>query len=383
MVAPLDLGPAAQAALLTVAAHGLGRDPDTAPSGPLDERSWRWLLAAVHVERIAGLLDRAVADGALPATPSQADDAEAVAAQALRAVLQLERTIVRVAACMEGASIPFLVLKGPAVARLDEAEPALRNYADIDILVRGHDIHSAVHSLSSLGYHRDLPERRPGFDRCFGKEVSLANERASELDLHRTLALGAFGLRIDLAALWDSTAGFDVGGTQLAALDAEGRFVHACFNAMLGDDRPRLVALRDVVRISMSHELRPERLRAIVPPGRGATVVAAAVETCRSTLGAEVGADAAAFARDAIRSRWERFVLRAYRSHGGSNTLELLSGALGLRGTDRLLYLRALVVPQQAYRKARRQAGRPREWRSGLREVVRRGTHRRGDVRSG
>lgn len=370
--ARLALDPPVRRALITVAGHGLVR-PDAVqpPPEPLGDRAWRSLLAAVHVERVAGLLDRAVADGALPATASQSDDAEAMAAQSLRSVLHLERALGAVAACLTRHSVPFLVLKGPAVARLDEPMPALRIYADIDILVPGPDVASAVAALSALGFRRDLPERRPGFDRSFAKEVSLANERGAELDLHRTLALGAFGLRLDLIALWSSTTRFRLAGVQLAALDAEGRFVHACLNALLGDECPRLVALRDIARISTSHTLRPERIAALLPPARGGVVVALAVGLCRSILGVHVGSEATVFADGIVPSAWERLALRAYRAQGGSNTLELLSGTLGVRGPARLAYLRAIVAPTRSYRAARRRAGRPQEWRTGLREVVR------------
>ncbi|MGI8686878.1 MAG: nucleotidyltransferase family protein [Acidimicrobiales bacterium] len=364
-------------ALLAVAGHGLPGTGDAAHREPLEDRHWRSLLAAARRERMSGLLDRAVADGLLAATPAQAEDAEAAAAHFLRGTLRLERSLLEVAGCLGRAGIAFVVLKGPAVARLDEADPALRHYVDLDLLVRDHALDDALATLASVGYVRDLPERRTGFDRRFAKEVPLAHPMRPELDLHRTLALGSFGLRLHMATLWASTTPFQLGGTTLDALDAEGRFVHACMNAMLGDDRPRLVALRDVVRISTAHRLRPERLGAIVPPGGGAAVVAAAVAACTLLSGARVGEAAASFAEATVPSQWERLALRAYRAQGGSNTLELLSGALGVRGTDRARYLRALLAPDAAYVEARKRAGRPPEWGTGLREVARRHRTRR------
>lgn len=360
-----------RAALLTVARHGIA-DDDRAPVSALEDHRWRSLLAVVKTERVTGLLDRAVADGALPATASQAEGAEELAAQFLGGILRLERALVDVAGCLGKAGVPFLVLKGPAVARLDERDPALRHYVDLDLLVRDDALATAIATLGGMGYGRDLPERRPGFDRRFGKEVSLANQLRSEIDVHRTLALGSFGLCLDLAALWESTARFTLGTTELVTLDAEGRFLHACVNAMLGDERPRIVALRDVALISTANELRPERLRQIAPAGRGAAVVAAAVACCRSSLGAEVGEVAAAFAAATVPSRWERVALRAYRAQGGSNTLELLSGAMGVRGADRVRYLRSLLTPDSAYVAARKRTGRSAEWGTGLREVAHR-----------
>ena len=264
------LPPPVRSALRAVARHGLAGDGDGPPPGALDDGDWRRLVAAVREERLTGLLDRAVADGALAATPAQAEEAEERAAGFLRGTLRLERALVDVAACLGHGGVPFLVLKGPAVARLDEPDAALRHYVDLDLLVAGADLDSAVSSLAALGYRRDLPERRAGFDRRFAKEISLASPRAPEVDVHRTLVLGAFGLRLDLGAFWASPAPFSVGGAALAALDAEGRFAHACLNAVLGDEHPRLLALRDVARISTAHRLRPERLGRLLPPGRAA-----------------------------------------------------------------------------------------------------------------
>ena len=202
-------------ALLAVAAHGLPGTGDRSPLRALEDRQWRSLSAAVSKERMSGLLDRAVADGVVPATRAQADDAEDAAAQFIRGTLLLERALLVVADCLGRAGVAFVVLKGPAVARLDEPDPALRHYADLDLLVRSQAMSGALAALASIGYVRDLPERSRGFDRRFGKEVPLAHPRRPEVDLHRTLALGSFGLRIDLATLWASTATFELGGTTL------------------------------------------------------------------------------------------------------------------------------------------------------------------------
>lgn len=369
----LAIDPAVRGALLTVAGHGLPRTGAIPPPPrSLDDHSWRSLMALVQIERLSALLDRAVADGALPATASQAEEAELAAYKSLRSIFRLERSLIKVVTCLDRAGIPFLVLKGPAIARLDEPDPSIRHYVDLDLLVRGETVASALSALAELGYKRDLPQRRPDFDWRFAKEVSLANEMRLEIDLHRTLALGPFGLALDLSAFWESTDLFILGKTTLNALGVEARFIHACLNAMLGDDRPRLVALRDVARIATSHPLRTERLRRLAPPGRGGAVVAVAVETCRTSLAVDVGDVAASYAAETAASLWERVALRAYRAHGGSNTLELLAGAMGVRGADRIRYLGALLLPDAAYVAARKARGRPREWATGLKEIARR-----------
>jgi hypothetical protein len=226
--------------------------------------------------------------------------------------------------------------------------------------------------LALLGFVRDLPERRPGFDGRFGKEASLRDIAFTEIDVHRVLSLGAFGLRLDAEALWAAHASFSVAGIEVHALDAEARFVHACVNAVVGDARPRLVALRDVALIARRTPLERRRLDQLVPPGRGTVLVRRALELCASTLGVELRGVVTDVASAPV-SRWERAALRTYRSTGGTNTLELLGGVLGTSGfTDAAAYLWAVVVPGADYRRARRARGRPAEWRTGARELFRR-----------
>lgn len=354
-----------------VAGHGLPGGRRLGAAGPLPDAAWTELLAEARTQRLAGLLDRSIAAGEVPATAQQAAAAEAEAAQAARGCLALERDLLAAAGVLASAAVDFRVLKGAAVAHLDETDSGLRHYHDVDLLVRGRDLSRAVGALGSLGYTRDLPERRPGFDARFGKEVPLARRNGRELDLHRTLALGAFGLALDLDVVWATGDGFVLGGHRLVALGTEGRFVHACYNAMLGDPNPRLVALRDVARIATRHDLDMAGLDRLVPPGRGTGVVAAALDATRRGLGVDAGRVAERFPPGRA-TRWERTALRAYRAHGGSNTLELLSGTLGAAGRSRVDYLRALVLPGADYRRSRRAAGRPGEWRAGLMDLRRR-----------
>ncbi len=130
--------------------------------------------------------------------------------------LTLEATLLRVAETFEHAVIPFRVLKGPAVAHLDYPDPALRDFGDIDLLIQPDDLDRTIAVLTEQGFARRFPEPRAGFDRRFTKSVSVVNPGGKELDLHRTLAPGVFGLRVKVAMLWDATpVQFVLGGRTL------------------------------------------------------------------------------------------------------------------------------------------------------------------------
>lgn len=78
-------------------------------------------------------------------------------ARMIRAVEKVKERLVRAAAALEKAAVPYAVVGGNAVAawvsRVDEA--AVRNTRDVDILLRRADLDAATAALASAGFvHR-------------------------------------------------------------------------------------------------------------------------------------------------------------------------------------------------------------------------------------
>ena len=107
--------------------------------------------------------------------------------------------------------------------------------------MRSEQFDDAVAALARAGHHRRFPQPRPGFDRRFSKGTSFVTDEGTEIDLHRTFAMGPFGLTMKLDDLWARASTFRVGGVDLHALGREERFLHTCFHASLGDNPPRLL----------------------------------------------------------------------------------------------------------------------------------------------
>jgi hypothetical protein len=100
-----------------------------------------------------------------------------------------------------------------ALANTVYADPALRVFADVDLLVPSADFGHAARILeSALGADRALPEIRPGFDARFGREAMLRSDNGLALDIHRTFVDGGFGLTVDLDDLFVSLRSFPLGG---------------------------------------------------------------------------------------------------------------------------------------------------------------------------
>lgn len=364
----------ARAAVRRIAAFGLPGAPEPALSAPLATGEWRALRAFVRHHRLTGLATAAADAGALPLAPSQWEELAADHAAALAATAHLDAVLTELSGLLADAGIEHRLLKGPAVARLDYPAPGLRPYGDIDLLVTGAGLDAAVRLLTRAGGERRYPEPRPGFDRRFGKGACVVLPDGTQVDLHRTLAAGPFGLTIDLSDLWSAASPVEVGDRPLTALDPCGRLLHACVHAVLGNHPPRLLALRDVVQVWQAHA---PLLADVVARARRwgvAVVVARAVTTAWATLGLAGGGGLRAWATGYQPSAREVALLGVYERPGARYAAQAVASLRVLRGVrDRTAYLRAMVLPARGYL-----AGRHRSRVGRLAEGLRAASPRRG-----
>ena len=347
--------------------------PARMPDEPLADRTWAELLARTGNQRLTGFLLLAVRDGAIPTRPGQAEQAATAHRDAMASVLLLERLLLDTVALLDGAGIAWRVLKGSSAAHLDYPDPELRAFGDVDLLVRSEQFDEAVLVLGGAGHSRRYPQPRPGFDRRFSKGASFVTREGSELDVHRSFAMGPFGLTMKLADLWARQSTYRIGGVELGALAREERFLHACFHASLGDNPPRLLALRDVAQTLLGGELDVHLARALAASWQADSVLARAVQlTCRA-FGIDVAVSPlAAWATAYQPDRRARRALAAYTDPTGGYSARSLAGLRAVPGLrDKGAYLRALVFPTREYVDPRHQ-GRVKRWRHGARAILHR-----------
>lgn len=349
---PLDAYPRA---LLAAAAHDLPDARWCFPREPAADDAWADLLAQAHRHRVTGLLKAAADAGALAVTAGQAEQLRAVSLATAVRVLGLQQELANVVGLLAEDGVPSRVLKGAAVAGLDYARPAVRSYADLDVLVRADDFDAAVAALSRAGYSRTLAEPRPGFDRRFDKGTTLVGAAAGyEIDLHRTFVLGPWGLLVDLDELWDDGEPVQVGGRTMWALSRTNRFLHACYHAALGNWPLRLASLRDVAEMARHPGLDvPAVLRRAAGWGVEAVVAAAVADTHRLLSLAWAG-PLWDWAAGYVPSRREESRL-ALHTHSGKTFAAQAVATLGAlpRLGDKLAYARALVLPDRGYTEGR------------------------------
>jgi hypothetical protein len=336
-----------------VAGYGLPGVP-APPAEPLGPEAWRDVQLTVKHQRIEGLLGAAVAAGAWAVTPSQLDDVrDAVRARA-NVDLCLEREHVDTVRTLENAGFSSRVLKGQAWAHSFYPDPGWRGFGDVDLLVRSDDWYQVIEVLQGRGARRIVPELRPGFDRRFGKEATLVTRNGWQIDLHRTLVVGPFGLWVDEGDLFARPGSVTIGGVTMATLNQEASFMHACYNAALADDPPRLIAVRDVCQVALAGHPDPSVVEEMARRWRAGAVISRALGLTSDLLGQElwrlpVAASFATRRGTAV----ERALMATYRGPGSGYTSQLATVAAVAGARERLAYLRALVRPDRAYLDAR------------------------------
>lgn len=339
---------------------------------PLPDEAWERLLIDVRRERIEGLLAAAVHDRALAVTPAQQDAIRKESRSRAGVDLFLERELLGVGDHFTSEGVAFRVLKGLAWSHTTYPDPSWRGTGDVDLLVATKDWYRAVRLLEDLGMRRATPELRPGFDVRFGKDATLDTHTGWEVDLHRVLVLGPYGLWVDEPSLMAGIAVLRVGGLDLPSLDPPRSFIHACYNAVLADDPPRLIALRDVAQMAVG-QVDPVAVRSLARRWRSERVVAVAIRRSEAVLGISLSSTPIGTEFGAVRFRVrDRALLACYRGpeRGFTSQAAGVIAVPGLRA--RAAYLAALGRPDNAYL-------RSRGWRSSspLRQGLSRAWHRR------
>ncbi len=323
-------------------------------------------LEGVSQERLGGLAVEAFDRGDLVLSEPAVEELFLRHEDQLALDLRLERVLADATAILDAAGVEYRALKGPALARLVYRDPALRSFGDVDILVRSVTFDRAVDALQPLGFHRRFIEPRRGFDARFSKGACLDRSDRVELDLHRTLAPGAFGIMLDRARLFArAPLRFQLGQASIACLDRDLAFVHACFHSALGDLPARLVPLRDVAELFRAG-IAGDDVIALATSVHCEVVFQRALELVETELGVRLEGDLPNWARAYQPSRFDQWALQSYTGTRRSYAGQVATSFWAMPSVRaRVAYGSALLFPTRDYVRAR-ERGYGRRLRRGL-----------------
>ena len=343
-----------------VASFGLVGSMHEVPTTPLNNRDFTRLHWEVRSQRMTGLLWSAIAGGWFPVTQAQLARAQESHLQSLAATLLLERLLVDTVSAFDEAGIAVRALKGTAVGHLDYPDPGMRTFGDIGLLVPSEAFDDAVAEMAAAGHVRRYPQPRPGFDRRYSKGTSFRTQDGLEIDLHRTFTTGPLGARIALHRLWERRETFTLGGVAIQTLPAEERLLHAAYHAALGDRPARLVPLRDIAQIMLTHDIDVRRFRTLMRESGGEAVVAQAVSWAWQELHLADILALSAWARDHKDDRRSAADLAVY-GPASSYAAQSWATVRAIPGfADKARFVFALAIPQRSYLSGRHESQRVR-----------------------
>jgi hypothetical protein len=358
-----------QAAIASSGLPSLAALPDAIP----DAGDWADLIGWAREERLIGMLAHAIAEGPLEVTLEQAKAVAHHHTEAMAWVLTLERILLGLAGRLEAQSIPHVVLKGPTVAHTVYPDPSMRCYGDIDLLVPGRDVDRTVALLEADGCRRPYPEIRPGFDRRFGKSVTLIRPDGVEVDLHRTLVAGRFGLSVGLDSLFRAARPLEIGGRRVPMLAPEERLLVACYNAALGDAVPRVMTLRDIAQMLLQSELDEGRVLSLAEAWGAQAVLARAIRLSWAALRLTSTTGLSEWSATYRPSRADQRALASYTTSRSATAQTLSALRMVPRVQDKVALITAVVVPNRGY--LDRRGPDPKRyvnwWRRGIRSLAR------------
>lgn len=333
----------------------------------IPEGLWTSVLGILVRQSLTGLAWSAAEAGCLGIDSGSRQALLEAHRTAMMHSLAVEQQLVAVAALFGSLGIDFVVLKGPAHAHAFYPDPALRPCRDLDVLVRTGDWRAACAGLEAMGVTRKLPEPRPGFDERFGKAATHRAANGVEIDLHRTLVLGPFGLLIDAEELFHHRSPLYLGGQTTYRLDDGAALLHGCVHAALGWRPPLLLPLRDVAQIAPRREIDWAVVEDLVRRWRLAAVVQSAFELVHRVLDIEPPASARSVTQLPA-GRFERRAVGAYESGRRRRARMALSTVRAIRGVSgKARYVWALLLPTPRFIRARGEGSYWGRWGIALR----------------
>src|SRR6202046_4043286 len=186
---------------------------------------WDYVLHEAEENSITPLLARHLAEFAPEAVPSATNDLlkKTCRANTMRC-LSLTADLLRILELFQAKGIEAVTYKGPVLAAQAYGDVALREFEDVDIVLRQRDLPAAHEVILSLGY-------KPKFEWILSPGASAALvpgeynyrdiERRAMVELHTELTLRHFPVPPNLDEFFQNTVEFSVAGRDVSSFAPE------------------------------------------------------------------------------------------------------------------------------------------------------------------
>jgi hypothetical protein len=224
-----------------------------APAPPRDPYAWSEELPLLLRHRLAGLAIAAATSEGIPISDAVRDRLHDSQQATTARTLAVESAAIQVLQALEGRQIPYVVPKGPGIARA-YPDASLRPFGDLDILVRPERFNAALELIVGLGFsaYFEGGEPRAYFDRYCREGVNLVRDDGGSVDLHHRIPPWVWGERLPFQRLLHRSREVDIAGGTVNVLAPEHNFLVACLHVVSDRGvRPgyKLMTWRDVATL--------------------------------------------------------------------------------------------------------------------------------------
>jgi hypothetical protein len=194
--------------------------------GSLD---WPLLLQLAQQHCVVPLLDKRVKDlnhGLVP--PEVRDSLRELRRTQTLVALPLTGELFRLLEWFAKAGIEVLVTKGPALAVRCHGDPGMRQYADLDLVLRDADMRRATEALLSLGYHARIPLTAIDAKKMPGEYAFRKPGTGLLVEFHTERTFRYHPRPLQIEKLFERRASVMIDGRHVPALSVEDELVLIC-----------------------------------------------------------------------------------------------------------------------------------------------------------
>jgi hypothetical protein len=152
----------------------------------------------------------------------------------LRKNMFLTGRLIELVKLFESNNIPILPFKGPLLAMRAYKNLALRQFGDLDVLIRPNDFDKAIDLLSANGFEPVNSAnwlKNNNWRITAIKDVSFINtEHKFIVEVHWKLSGSHFALPIEMNRMWNELESVNVAGTRVNALSFNDLLIYLCLH---------------------------------------------------------------------------------------------------------------------------------------------------------